>query len=355
LRPAAPLVRLVDWANGLRKRRRNSVAGQADAPGATASPASRKPSGAFVYRMPCLYDAWIPSALLALLRVRPDVVIATHSPYSALIAAGIYKLLRPKVKLWLDFRDLWSTTHLATGVPAFRSIERFLENRLLRAADVVTTVSEGLREDFRDRGYGGKSHVIYNAPAPQFQIVASSEGTAGDGLSLCYTGTIYSGWRDPSPLFAVLAQLDREGVISPDAVRFRVASRNVGDLLSIGARSGAREYLEFKGALSRQESLRLQRDSSILVLLESGSAEAKGVLTGKVFEYLASDKPILLVGPGPGSELYEMLRRHRRLMTVSDLEGFLRGRTALPAGDAVDYCSVSREQLVSVMERLHED
>jgi glycosyltransferase involved in cell wall biosynthesis len=355
LRPATPVIRMIDWLNGLRKRRRNMRATQTDTSCVQVAPGNATPSGAFTYRMPCFYDAWIPSALLALFRLRPEVVIATHSPYAGLIAAGVYKFFRPKTKLWLDFRDLWSTTHLATGVPGFRVVERMLEDWLLRSANVVTTVSEGLREDFSDRGFGEKAHVVYNAPTLHDEgALAGMESVTGE-LRLCYTGTIYSGWRDPSPLFAMFAALHAEGVISPEKVRFQVASRNVGDLLSIGARSGAGEYLDFKGALSRRESLRLQRDSEILVLLESGSPKAKGVLTGKVFEYLATDKPILLVGPGPGSELYEMLRKHDRLLDVDGLERFLRGSAGLPKGGAVDYCDVSRGQLASVLEELDED
>lgn len=353
VRPFSPIIRLVDRLNDRRKQRRQQRASREPSHFSSASPQKTIiPTGAFSYRMPCLYDAWIPSAVAALIRIRPDVVIATHSPYSALVAAGIYKAFRPKVKLWLDFRDLWSTTHMASGLPFFRSIEHWVETRLLRAADAITTVSDGLADDFRSRGFAEKSFVIYNAPSVLTSKLSNSSRKSLPTILLGYTGTIYSGWRDPTPLFEMLARLDGAGLISPGQIQFCVASKNAGDLLSIAAKCGALDYLNFVGAIPRSESIRLQETSDVLVLLESGRPEAKGVLTGKVFEYLATDKPILLIGPEPGSELYEMLERHRRLISIAGLEEVLRGNRDLLRGDPVDYSDVSRAQLMAVMERL---
>src|SRR5690606_41379053 len=54
--------------------------------------------------------------------------------------------------------------------------------------------------------------------------------------------------------------------------------------------------IKIKGFVSRQVSLEAQRRSDLLLLLESGEPLAKGMLTGKVFEYLVSGIPILAVG-----------------------------------------------------------
>ena len=136
-------------------------------------------------------------------------------------------------------------------------------------------------------------------------------------------------------------------------MRIYFASRNAGNFLSLADEFGVRELIDYRGAVSREESLALQQQSDILLLLESNVPEARGVLTGKVFEYLMTDKPILLVGPGPDSELYQLLQKHDRLFTLDDLERFLRGEVkTLPKGEPVDYSEISRGQLLAIMESL---
>lgn len=163
LRPPSAITRLIDRANTWRKNRRNRGANRRAMSSRTVPEVSKSTSGAFVYRMPCLCDLWFSACYRALRRERPDVVIATHSPYISLIAAWVYATMNSRTKLWLDFRDLWTASHLASGVPFLRGIERLLEARALSRADMVSTVSQGLRESFLGKVTNGNVAVIYNA------------------------------------------------------------------------------------------------------------------------------------------------------------------------------------------------
>ncbi|MFZ0341292.1 MAG: hypothetical protein WAL31_03015, partial [Gaiellaceae bacterium] len=62
------------------------------------------------------------------------------------------------------------------------------------------------------------------------------------------------------------------------------------------------DRIELLGDVSRRRSLELQRDSEALLLLipESGG-RGRGVLTGKIFEYLAAERPILAAVPPDGA------------------------------------------------------
>jgi hypothetical protein len=116
---------------------------------------------------------------------------------------------------------------------------------------------------------------------------------------------------------------------------------------------GLREVIDFRGGVRRQEALQIQQEADILLLLESNAPEARGVLTGKVFEYLMTDKPILLIGPGPDAELYQLLKKHDRLYTLEDFEKFICGEVqTLPKCIPVDYSEISREQLLGIMDNL---
>ena len=77
---------------------------------------------------------------------------------------------------------------------------------------------------------------------------------------------------------------------------FRSSDREWADSLELGDR------LELVDYLPRTESLRLQRDSeALLLLVPDAGGRGKGVLSGKVFEYIAAGRPILAVVPPDGA------------------------------------------------------
>lgn len=355
LRRSGFLLKQLDKLNAWRKQRRlrQQVSGKPVTDNIVSREKAHAPSGIFTYRMPCLHDVWFLSCLRSLCKSRPDVIIATHSPYVTLLAAWVYALFHPKVKLWADFRDLWAGNHLATGAWGFRCIERWLERRILKRADVITTVSEGLADYFRELGFSRKTHVVYNAPPePEASPAPPSAAPAAgnSSLKLCYTGTIYSGWRDPSPLFSMLQEV-RD---APTPCTFQIASRNAGNLFELIERFGVSAQVDFLGAIDRTQAMQLQQAADVLVLLESAHPEAKGILTGKLFEYLATDKPILLLGPGPDSELYQLIDRHERLVTLEELRSALTGATSLKVGIPVDYREISRQRVTQLLGQLTE-
>ncbi|MGB5275099.1 MAG: glycosyl transferase family 1, partial [Flavobacteriaceae bacterium] len=79
-------------------------------------------------------------------------------------------------------------------------------------------------------------------------------------------------------------QIDLVGVVSPE-------------ILDDLARNGLAPYTKTLGYLTHQEAVQKQRRSQVLLLLEIDSELTKGIIPGKLFEYLASSRPILGIGP----------------------------------------------------------
>lgn len=355
VRASSPAVRVIDRLNRWRKERRVRRArrdgGSAKAPAARHRDRPGVPSGAFVYRMPCLHDLWYGAAVRALRLENPDLVIATHSPYVSLLAAATHGRRHPHCRLWLDFRDLWSEGHLTRGLPLLRRLERRLEDRALGRADIVSSVSQGYLSSFRARVADERRALVYNAPTET--VLEATPGKAtGSTLTICYTGSIYKGFRDPTPLLDLCARLRDDGRLEPERVRVVVASRMPGDLPGVVSATDAGDFVDFLGAVPRRDSLQLQQDADVLLLLESGLDEADGTMTAKVFEYLATDKPILLLGPGPGSELYRLIDGHGRLLSLEQLRDVLLGPGRIPDQVPVNYSTIARRQLFDALGRL---
>ena len=348
VRPRSILLSMLEYVNVLRKKIRKKVQ---ESSSVSIGEQKKQTTGVLTYRMPCLHDLWFFSSYEELKRIDPEIIIATHGPYINIVVSWWYVNRHPEKLLWVDFRDLWTENHRTIGFPGFRNIEKFLENKILNSAQVVTSVSDFLCHKLRVAG-AKNPQLVYNAPV-SIMLQNTHNKEPQKCLSFCYVGTLYPEWQNPSPFFKLLQEELCSCELQYPQMRIYFASRNAGNFLSLADEFGVRELIDFRGAVSREESLALQQQSDILLLLESNAPEARGVLTGKVFEYLMTDKPILLIGPGPDSELYQLLQKHDRLFTLDDLERFLRGEMkTLPTGKPVDYSEISRGQLLAIMESL---
>jgi glycosyltransferase involved in cell wall biosynthesis len=160
-------------------------------------------------------------------------------------------------------------------------------------ADAIVAASDAIAEEARALQPKGK--VVTIANGCDFDDFAGLEHHPSDRLRITHTGNFH-GKRDPKPFFRALAESGLEDVVVRFAGDVRAADREYAEALGLGDR------LEFLGYVSRRRSLELQRDSEALLLLipNSGGRE-KGVLTGKIFEYLAAERPILAVVPPDGA------------------------------------------------------
>jgi hypothetical protein len=327
-------------------------AGTARPPSPSRPRRAQPPTGAFTYRMPCLYDAWGPAAYRVLCHERPDVVIATHSPYISLLTAASYAARNPSVACWLDYRDMWTFGHASTGLPALSLIEQRLERWAVSRATLVTSCSEGFCARLAAAVPGATPRLIYNSPGERDQNPTRTPPIVHRGrVTIAYTGNLYP-WQDATPLWRMIRNLHDSQRLTPDDLQIDIVSRLPGAIVQSAAAAGVAQYVRYHGSVSREQALEMQRAADVLLLLDSGDPAADGVLHAKVFEYLATDRPILLLGSGPSSELYRMIAAHGRLFSVADLQAVLEGHGGVPTGDPVDYATVAKSQLTDCLHLL---
>ena len=217
-----------------------------------------------------------------------DAVFSTYMPYSSHDAAG-YAKRTGKARRWIaDFRDEVNMNFSWQE----RRKKRFLR-MIRREADVISAVSEGFLElmDFADCG-----RVLSNGFDREDLPAAQPE--SHEGLRVVYCGQLrdsrrFMGNRDIAPMFRALRRLVDEGLIEKDELHLIYAGREGGLMRQYAASCGLEECVEDCGQVSREESIRLQRGADILLMASLYMKCQKGILTGKLFEYLMMDKPIV--------------------------------------------------------------
>jgi glycosyltransferase involved in cell wall biosynthesis len=238
----------------------------------------------------------IPKAIAIARRERIDVVLTTSPPASVhLIGAAVQKATGAK---WVaDLRDsLGAHPHRASERLAVRLKEKTSEmvaRLVARRADAIVAAAEAIAEEARALQPRGRVVTITNGC--DFDDFAGLGYTQGERFRITHAGSFF-GRRDPRPFLQALAESGLEDVTVRFVGDFRPADREFMEAL------GLADQVELIPYVPRRRSLELQRDSDVLLLLiPEAAGRGRGVLSGKVFEYLAAERPVLAIVPPDGA------------------------------------------------------
>jgi glycosyltransferase involved in cell wall biosynthesis len=238
----------------------------------------------------------IPKAISIVRREGIDAVLTTSPPGSVhMIGAAVKRATGAK---WVaDLRDsIVRHPHRSTeGLGAFAK-ERAragVAQLVARQADAIVTAADAITEETRSLSPRGRLMTIANGS--DFDDFAGLEYRRTERFRLTHTGSFF-GHRDPKPFLRALRASGLDDVKVRFVGDFRPADREFLESLELG------ERVELVDYVPRRESLRLQRDSdALLLLIPEAGGRGRGVLSGKVFEYLAAERPILAVVPPDGA------------------------------------------------------
>jgi glycosyltransferase involved in cell wall biosynthesis len=237
----------------------------------------------------------IPAAIRIARREGIDLVLTTSPPSSVHFVGAAVK--RATGARWVaDLRDsLVAHPHRRAERRLVRlkeQGERGVAALVARYADAVVGAAEAIADEARALEPHGPVVTIPNGC--DFDDFAGLEHHPSPRFRITHTGSFF-GRRDPRPFLAGLAESGLD-VVARFVGDFRPADREWAAGLALGDR------LELIPYVPRRRSLELQRDSeALLLLIPDAAGRGRGVLSGKVFEYLAAERPILAIVPPDGA------------------------------------------------------
>jgi glycosyltransferase involved in cell wall biosynthesis len=244
--------------------------------------------------------SWNLTAIPAAVRIARaegiDVVLTTSPPNSVhLIGAAVKRMTGAR---WVaDLRDsIVAHPHRRAESAAVRAKEKVsasVARLVARRTDAIVCASETIAEETRRLDPVGYLTTIQNGA--DFDDFSGLEYRRGDRFRITHTGSFF-GRRNPRPFLIALAESGLDDVVARFVGGFPAGDREWAEARGLGAR------LELHPYVPRRESLALQRDSdALLLLIPEAGGRGRGVLSGKVFEYLAAERPILAAVPIDGA------------------------------------------------------
>lgn len=233
-----------------------------------------------------------------------DAIISSGPPHSMhLIAKGLKKKF-PQIKWVADFRDPWTNIdfYAELKLTAWADAKhKRLENEVLNECDAVISIGNGMDTEFQainnNKSQANKFHVITNGFDDDDLLKTQVE--KDKKFSIAHIGTLVKS-RNPEGLWTVLKELTSENNKFNDALEIKLVGKLDIAVKDSIEKHGLWQFVRKIDYLPHNEVIAEQQRSRVNLLLVNQTQNAKGILTGKFFEYLSAGAPILAIGPVDG-------------------------------------------------------
>ena len=276
-----------------------------------------------------IFFSWLPNLMYQIFDLKRkynfDFIITTFPPPTVVIAGFLTKITFPDV-IWIqDYRDLWSYDVYFSN-PAVVKLTLPFERALISKADCITTISFHLEEILKSV-LGRKIYVIRNSFDPEeFDISELTKKVKEKGEKrkinrnagkskkvFSYTGAFYPKGRNPEKFFESLHILSKKYGDLKDKIEvniYGIPNMNISQLIQ---KYNLDDIVHYRGVVSYGESREIQKISDFLLFFNITEVRLnenldKGVITGKIFEYITSGVPIISIGLFEDSEANQIIK-----------------------------------------------
>ena len=228
-----------------------------------------------------------------------DIVITTGPPHS-LHLIGLNLKKRINIKWIADFRDPWTNIDYYKELKLTNWADKkhhLLEEKVLKNADRILVVGNNMKTEFL-KYRKNNIHVINNGFDTD-DIKNSSILKLDNKFSIAHLG-VFMKHRNPLILWKVISSLAEEYPDFKNNLEIKLIGNIDYEIINSIKSFGLYNFLYKEGYMPHEKIILIQRQSQLLLLLINQTGNAKGMLTGKFYEYLAARRPILAIGPVDG-------------------------------------------------------
>ena len=258
------------------------------------------------FYIPDVNTGWLPFAVQAGAKIikkeNIDVIFATF-PLATSLLIGFLLKKKTKKPLVIDFRDPWTDSPF-TEYPTklHENIEKKMEETILTQANYVTAAGDSIKQSFIKRYpfIKSKIEVITNGFDPDdFKDLKIQEQT--NKFRIGHAGSLY-GVRTARPFLIALKELTEEKADLREKLEIIFVGNYGKETPLLVKNFRLEDFVKLIRYISHKECLELMLNShTLLLLITAKGPRGKGILTGKLFEYLASRTPILAIAPENGA------------------------------------------------------
>ena len=239
-----------------------------------------------------------------------DAIVTTGPPHSTHLT-GLYLKKRIGIPWLADLRDPWTNIYYNEYFPRTKKTckkDKKLENEVLQTADHVTVVSPGLKKEFGARA--NDISVIYNG-FDETDVFEKKQSKT-NRFTLAFIGNFLP-TENISNIWKAIAELKSEVMGFADYFRLCLTGNIDSGVIDALEKYTIADLAIVQSYVDHNEATKKMAAANMLLFIVPRTKNNKPIITGKLFEYIASRTPILSVGPlnGDASKILEETGRDK--------------------------------------------
>lgn len=233
-----------------------------------------------------------------------DLIVSTGPPQSMHLIG--LRLARETGLPWIaDFRDPWTRIFYFKHLQMTKATERWhekMEKKVLDEASAVVAVSPLVQQEFQAMTDTPVELITNGFDECDFEGSECTEAYGGpeNNFTITHTG-LFAADGNPTVLWDVLSEKCAKDEQFRKLLKIKLIGKNDEQIIKALEDRGLKDMLEDMGYQPHSAAVQEQRTASVLILPLRKEPEYKAVLPGKLFEYLASFRPVLGIGQTDGA------------------------------------------------------
>ncbi|REC43291.1 glycosyl transferase family 1 [Chryseobacterium sp. 5_R23647] len=226
-----------------------------------------------------------------------ETIVTSGPPHSMHLIGLNLKKKFSNLKWIADFRDPWTEIsyykHLKLTNRSDKK-HRQLESEVFKNADITLATSYTDAENFRKNG--ANAFCITNGFDETDASTSLSMTEKASKFTLSYIGVLEQ-LRNPENLWKALENLVKTNTDFEENINLKFVGRIDDKILEVIEKSSLKNHIQNLGYVAHDKAVDEMAKSSLLLITNFPNDSSKGIIPGKIFEYLATGKQIISFGP----------------------------------------------------------